>query len=120
MRAKEYLEIYKKKIYYFQVVKKAIQGLYPLRCNKRKTEEYFNKYLFADARYRSFIADNDENDKDDEFTEKEGEVDRQLHIRLESNYLTLSQETTHSFTLIILSGLEQIVTVRITGLWPVS
>lgn len=82
MRAKEYLEIYKKKIYYFQVVKKAIQGLYPLRCNKRKTEEYFNKYLFADARYRSFIADNDENDKDDEFTEKEGEVDRTIAYKV--------------------------------------
>jgi uncharacterized coiled-coil protein SlyX len=82
MRAKEYLEIYKKKIYYFQEVKKAIQGLYPLRCNKRKTEEYFNKYLFADARYRSFIADNDENDKDDEFTEKEGEVDRTIAYKV--------------------------------------
>lgn len=55
MRAKEYLEIYKKKIYNFQEVKNAVQGLYPLRCSKRKTEEYFNKNLFADAINRSFI-----------------------------------------------------------------
>lgn len=53
MRAKEYLEINKSMIQYYDIVKSAIDALCPLRNDKRKTEEYFNKYLFADARYKA-------------------------------------------------------------------
>ena len=52
MRAKEYLELNKKGIYYYETVKKSIYELYPLRRNKVKTEKYFNRYLFAEARHR--------------------------------------------------------------------
>ena len=51
MRAKEYLEINKSKILYYDIVKSAIDDLSLLRNSKRKTKEYFNRYLFADARH---------------------------------------------------------------------
>ena len=51
MRAKEYLEINKSKILYYDIVKSAIDDLSLLRYSKRKTKEYFNRYLFVDARY---------------------------------------------------------------------
>lgn len=66
MRAKEYLEINKDQIFHYDIVKCAIDALCPLRNNKIKTEEYFNRYLFADARYLS-------NKKD--FVLREGEID---------------------------------------------
>ena len=67
MRAKEYLEINKNKILYYNLVKGAIEGLCPLRNNKKKTEEYFNRYLFADARYHL---------QPDGFKQREGEVNK--------------------------------------------
>lgn len=69
MRAKEYLEINKDQIFHYDIVKCAIDALCPLRNNKIKTEEYFNRYLFADAR---FLA----NKKD--FVLREGEVHQHL------------------------------------------
>ena len=69
MRAKEYLEINKERILYFDIVKSAIDALGPLRNKKRETEEYFNRYLFADARILA-------NEK--EFVLNEGEVDDKL------------------------------------------
>ena len=69
MRAKEYLEINKSKILLYDIVKSVIDDLSLLRRNKRKTEKYFNKYLFSDARY---IA------QKDDFVLREGEVDVQL------------------------------------------
>lgn len=66
MRAKEYLEINKSKILYYDIVKRAIDDLSLVRNKKRKTEKYFNRYLFADARY---IA------QKEGFVLREGEVD---------------------------------------------
>ena len=65
MRAKEYLEINKSMIQHYDIVKSAVYALCPLRNDKRKTEEYFNKYLFADARYKA---------QKDGFVLREGEV----------------------------------------------
>ena len=67
MRAKEYLEINKERILYFDIVKSAIDALGPLRNKKRETEEYFNRYLFADARYAA---------QKEEFEVREGEVNK--------------------------------------------
>lgn len=53
MRAKEYLEFRKQDFFYFELVEKIIRDLYPLRCDRAKTEEYFNRYLFADAKYKA-------------------------------------------------------------------
>ena len=69
MRAKEYLEINKERILYFDIVKSAIDALGRLRNNKIETEEYFNRYLFADARYAA---------QKEEFELREGEVDDKL------------------------------------------
>ncbi|HBH11798.1 MAG: hypothetical protein XD81_1580 [Bacteroidetes bacterium 38_7] len=48
MRAKEYLEANKQKICHYDLVKKVIYDLSPLRNNKQKTEEYCNRTLFPD------------------------------------------------------------------------
>jgi len=64
MRANEYLEIAKQRIYHFELVERAVAGLYPLRFDHCKTEEYLNRYLFADAR---MLGGND-------FRLREGEV----------------------------------------------
>ncbi len=69
MRAKEYLEINKCEIFHFDIVKSAIDALCPLRNNKRKTRDYFNRYLFSDARILA-------NEKG--FVLNEGEVDDKL------------------------------------------
>ena len=53
MRSKDCLEIEKPSFYYYDLVKKAINDLYPLRADKRKTFEYFNLYLYSDARFRA-------------------------------------------------------------------
>lgn len=66
MRAKEYLEINKERILYYDIVRSAIDALSLLRNNKTKTEEYFNRYLFSDARYLAQKKD---------FVLREGEVD---------------------------------------------
>ena len=49
-RAKEYLEAKKDEMPFFDIVERCIMDLYPLRHDKCKTQEYFNRYLFADAR----------------------------------------------------------------------
>ena len=67
MRAKEYLEINKERILYFDIVKSAIDALGRLRNNKIETLEYFNRYLFADARYAA---------QKEEFEVREGEVNK--------------------------------------------
>lgn len=67
MRAREYLEINKSKIQYYEIVKSAIDDLSLLRNNKRKTTEYFNKHLFSDARY---IA------QKEGYVPREGEIDK--------------------------------------------
>lgn len=66
MRAKEYLEINKERILYYDIVRSAIDALSLLRNNKSKTKEYFNRYLFSDARFLAQKKD---------FVLREGEVD---------------------------------------------
>ncbi|HHV85170.1 MAG TPA: hypothetical protein GXX42_05045 [Petrimonas sp.] len=85
MRAKEYLEINKKKIYHYDLVKKAVYDLYPLRNNKRQTEAYFNRYLFADARYRSHAQYYADNAPSAIFNESENEIDKTIahKVRME-------------------------------------
>lgn len=75
MRAKEYLEYLKDEIYYYDLVKKSIHELAPLRFDRPATEAYFNRYLFADARHRVC----------DDFEPREGEVDHNiaLAVRIE-------------------------------------
>lgn len=75
MRAKEYLEINRKKIYHYELLKKTIYNLCPLRTNKHKTEEYFNRYLFADARYRKHLENNEHKT---EFREDKDEIERTI------------------------------------------
>lgn len=70
MRTSEYLEISRKQIYYFELIERAVAGLYPLRLDQCKTYEYLNRYLFADARKRV--------EKD--FRLREGEVDPNLAV----------------------------------------
>src|SRR5690554_4946744 len=67
MRAKEYLEINKERILYYDIVKSAVDALGRLRNNKIETEKYFNRYLFADARYAA---------QKEEFELREGEVNK--------------------------------------------
>lgn len=85
MRAKEYLEINKKRIYHYDQVKKAVYDLYPLRNNKRRTEVYFNRYLFADARYRSYSQQHVEKSDQTILQENKNEIDRTIayKVRLE-------------------------------------
>lgn len=85
MRAKEYLEINKKKIYHYDLVKKAVYDLYPLRNNKRQTEAYFNRYLFADARYRSDAQYYASKPPSTIFNETENEIDKTIahKVRME-------------------------------------
>lgn len=85
MRAKEYLEINKKRIYHYDQVKKAVYDLYPLRNNKRQTEAYFNRYLFADTRYRSHAQHHAGKPPPTIFDERENEIDRTIahKVRME-------------------------------------
>src|SRR5690554_3313081 len=52
MRAKEYLEIYKSRITYYDIVKNCVYDLYKIRKDYLKTQEYFDERLFGDVRYR--------------------------------------------------------------------
>lgn len=85
MRAKEYLELHKEDIYYYDIVKKSICELSPLRFDRYKTEEYFNRYLFADARNRA----------DEKFSLREDEVDPAiaLAVRIEMHNVIGGDET---------------------------
>lgn len=74
MRAKEYLEMNKKKIQYCELVKKAVNDLYPIRNSKRETEAYFNRYLFADARFCKQALNDDGGLSSTDFKEREGEI----------------------------------------------
>lgn len=55
MKQKNYFEDAKSDLHHFDLVRRLVYALYPLRQDKRKTEEYFNRYLFADARLRGGI-----------------------------------------------------------------
>src|SRR5690554_6945003 len=76
MRVKEYLEIEKQSFKYYDLVKKAIYDLYPLRTDKLNTFKYFNSYLYADARYHIEM---------ETFKLRDGEVDHDIayQVRIE-------------------------------------
>ncbi|MCE5178483.1 MAG: hypothetical protein LLF81_05000, partial [Porphyromonadaceae bacterium] len=92
MRAKEYLEINKKKIYHYDLVKKAVYDLYPLRNNKRQTEAYFIGYLFADARYQSHEQHDAEKPPATIFNERENEIDRTIAHKIRMEILNVISE----------------------------
>lgn len=92
MRAKEYLEINKKKIYHYDLVKKAVYDLYPLRNNKRQTEAYFNRYLFADARYRSHAQYYADKPPSTIFNESENEIDKTIAYKVRMEILNVISE----------------------------
>ena len=98
MRAKEYLEINKKKIYHYDLVKKAVYDLYPLRNNKRQTEAYFNRYLFADARYRSHAQYYADKQPLAIFNETENEIDKTIAHKVRMEILNvISRDDTFVF-----------------------
>jgi len=75
MRSKECLENERPSFYYYDLVKKAVYDLYPIRTDKRKTVEYFNSYLFADARFNAMKENNNGDILDRTFELMDGEVD---------------------------------------------
>ena len=98
MRAKEYLEINKKKIYHYDLVKKSVYDLYPLRNNKRQTEAYFNRYLFADARYRSDAQYYTSKPPSTIFNETENEIDKTIAHKVRMEILNvISKDDTFIF-----------------------
>ena len=82
MRAKEKLEFNRREFDYFDQVKKSIYNLYPLRTDKRKTKDYFSKYLYADARYRRKIKTNNGTHETVSFHENKDEVDHLIAYRV--------------------------------------
>ncbi len=89
MRSKEYLENEKPSFLHYNQVKKAIYDLYPMRTDNIKTLEYFNNYLFADARYRA---------SKETFEPREGEVDKNIaaFVRVEI-FNTIMQDESFIF-----------------------
>lgn len=55
MKANEFLVNAENYLQHFDLVRRSIYALYPLRHDKRKTEEYLSRYLFADARLREGV-----------------------------------------------------------------
>lgn len=82
MRAKEKLEFNRREFDYFDHVRKSIYDLYPLRTDKRKTKDYFSKYLYADARYRKKIKTNNGTHETVSFHENKDEVDHLIAYRV--------------------------------------
>jgi len=82
MRAKEKLEFNKPEFEFYELVKKSIYDLYPLRTNKRKTEEYCDNHLFADARCREIFKINNCNHESVNFRENDDEIDHLISYRV--------------------------------------
>lgn len=61
MRAKELLNNQREILKFYDRVKKTIDDLSPLRTDPRKTEEYTNSHLFADAQYLATHQDDNKN-----------------------------------------------------------
>ncbi|MDD4698440.1 MAG: hypothetical protein PHR52_13005 [Fermentimonas sp.] len=89
MRSKETLENEKPSFFHYDLVKKAIYDLYPMRTNMIKTLEYFSNHLFADARYRA---------SKEKFEPREGEVDKNIvaNVRTEI-FNTIMQDESFIF-----------------------
>ena len=85
MEALECLEMMEDDLCHPELVKRSVGALFDLKDDKMKTEEYFNRYLFADARLRVSA--------DDEL--REDEVDAHLAgaVRLEILNVIVRDET---------------------------
>ena len=104
MRTKEFLEINKEEIYFYDEVKKAIYDLNPLRLDKSKTYEYFNNHLFADARYRSLKYNNKDLKKSD-FKLLDGEIDLNIAYKVRIEILNaISTDETYIFAYNIIAS----------------
>ena len=96
MRGKEYLEIEKPSFKYYDLVKKAIYDLYPLRTDKLNTFKYFNRYLYADARYHI---------EKETFKLRDGEVDHDIAylVRIEIlNAIMYDDSLIYAYNIIVL------------------
>ncbi len=89
IRSKEKLEIEKGNIIYYEIVKKAIYKLYPLRTEKKKTFNYFSRYLFADQRYSSLRNNPDEDSSKVEFQLRKDEVDQAVAYKVRMEILSV-------------------------------
>jgi hypothetical protein len=85
MRSKECLQNEKHTFRYYDLVKKTIYDLYPLRRDKIKTFEYLNRYLYADARYEAESKNCNGDISKENFELIDGEVDPNIAalVRLE-------------------------------------
>lgn len=61
MRAKDILNLRREDLQFYYLVKRTIENLAPLRTDQRKTEEYTNLHLFADAQYIAINKGNKNN-----------------------------------------------------------
>lgn len=89
MRTKVYLDAYRNDIYYYNQVKKAVYDLYPLRLDKIQTLEYFNNYLYSDARYRALKKNTNDKFKDSDFKEFPDEVNRNIAYKVRIEILNV-------------------------------
>lgn len=71
MRAKEYLELNKDTIKYYDDIKRIIRDLLPLRRNKIATDTYYNEVLSADIRRQSYLLQKDLYDKNNSMQQEE-------------------------------------------------
>ncbi len=55
MRAIEYIENFKKSISNYDILKRIIKDLMPLRLDRDATEKYYDKYLINDIQYESHL-----------------------------------------------------------------
>jgi hypothetical protein len=78
MRSKECLQNEKHTFRYYDLVKKTIYDLYPLRRDKIKTFEYLNRYLYADARYEAESKNCNGDISKENFELIDGEVDHNI------------------------------------------
>lgn len=63
MRAKEYIHINRNNIRYIDIIERIISDLSPLRMDKKKTDEYYNKVLSSDIRKQTYLLQVDLYDK---------------------------------------------------------
>lgn len=63
MRAKEYIHLNRANIKHIDLVERIISDLSPLRMDKKKTDEYYNKVLSSDIRKQTYLLQVDLYDK---------------------------------------------------------
>jgi len=59
MRAKEYLRINQRAMYYFDETNRVIRDLYDIRNDKEMTQDYFERILQSDIRYAEKMKENE-------------------------------------------------------------